>query len=359
VAISLGRKIYARTQGHNSTFFFTAAVLEIKSLVLSTFNRNQNDNGNQKNVATTEKADGTFELSLGSSGLTIQIVCADIANETTDLIMHVVTQDFSLHGGVAKALVRDGGKSILQECQALAKPAPFTTQYTKAGNLAVRLIAHVIVPGSTTIADLQKCLSGFFDDVSARNIASISFSAVGAGAMGFSESQSAELIFDNLFRISENKNSFLKLVRIVIFEKPKFLRFKDAAEIHCLAQDFGSVCSEEPESIEKRDASIKIYSDDRDKIVSVWKRLQKKMNENVREKTMTDNIIKKFTDRDLQKLSKLEREFDIEITIDRRAGEVRFKGHIRDMANVQGKISEILNDIKENKGKGKIKNFWS
>ena len=338
-----------------------------------------NDNGNKKNVATTEKADGTFELSLGSSGLTIQIVCADIANETTDLIMHVVTQDFSLQGGVARALVKSGGTSILQECQALGKPAPFTTQYTKAGNLAVGQIAHVISPGSTTLADLQKCLSAFFDGVSARNIVSISFSAVGAGGMGFSETESADLIFDNLSRISKNRKSSLKLARIVIFEKPKFLRFKDAAKAHFLTfwganssnpqrNDpsrfqlprqlsslqgiFGLVRSKKPGYIKKAGVSIKIYSDDGDKIDKAWKEFKKKMNENIQEKIMIDDVIKKLTDRELQKLRKVEREFDFEIKVDKGACEVRFKGDTLDMAKVQGKISEILNDIKDNQSKG-------
>ena len=325
----------------------------------------------------TEKPDGTLELSLGSSGVTVQIICDDITNETTDLIMHVTTQDFSIQSGVAKALARVGGTSIFQECRNLGTPALFTTHYTKAGNLAVNQIAHVIAPSLIKVADLQKCVGVFFDDVSTKNITRISLSAVGAGAMGYSETQSADLIFDNLSRISKNTSSSLKLVRIVILDKPRFLRFKNATKAY-----FASVgaTSSNPQpsnsspsliaifqkifrfarlkitgSIETDGVSIEIYSDTRVKIDKAWEELKKKMNENIKEITISDELFKKFTDSDLEKLRKLEREFDFEIKLDQGRGIVKLKGHIVDTANVQGKISEILNDLKEkDKSKGEI-----
>ena len=325
-----------------------------------------NGNGSQTDPPLTEKPDGTLEFSLASSGVTVQIVCDDITKETTNLIMHVITQDFSIQGGVAKALDKVGGTSIFQECRKLGKPALFTTQYTKAGNLAVNQIAHVIAPGSIKVADLEKCVGAFFDDVSTKNIASISLSAVGAGAMGYSETQSADLIFDNLSRISKNKSSSIKLVRIVIFEKPRFLRFKDATKAYF---DAGRATSSNPQpdnsssppmttsqktgTIKRQGISITIYSDDRGKIDKAWEELKKKMNENIKEMTMSDDVFKKFTGGDLEKLRKLERDYDFEIKVDQDKGVVKFKGNIADIPHVQGKINEILNDIKEDKSKGK------
>ena len=319
----------------------------------------------------TEKPDGTLEFSLASSGVTVRIVCDDITNETTNLIMHVITQDFSIQGGVAKALERVGGTSIFQECRNLGKPAPFTTKYTKAGNLAVNQIAHVIAPSLTTVADLQKCVGAFFDDVSTKNIASISLSAVGAGGMGYSETQSADLIFDNLSRISKNKSSSIKLVRVVILEKPKFLRFKDATKAYFAARRATS-SNPQPDNfftlgtfqkilrtarmkigtIKRQGISIKIYSDDRGKIDKAWEELKKKMNENIKEMTMTDEGFKKFADRHMEKLRELERDFNFEIKVNQGKGIVKLKGNIDDVAKVQGKINEILNDVKDDKGKG-------
>ena len=324
------------------------------------------------NVTTSDQPDGSLELSLGGGNITVQIVCNDISKETTDLIMHVTSQDFSFHGGVGKALIKAGGKSIEQECKGLAQPAIFTTQYTKAGNLSVNQIAHVIGSGKPSYGDLKKCLDNFFDDIDKKNIAKVSFSAIGAGAMGYSESQSADLIFDNLFRISKSTNPALSLVRIVIFEKAKFVKFKDAAKAYV---DNGGPAAPEKSSRgpklrfsvfrgSKKQAAksttaeegifFKIYCDDRGKFDKAWGDLKKKMHQNIRDRTITDGIIKKFADSDLDNLRKLERDFDIEIKIDKDKGEVRLKGHFLDIPNVREKIMDILKDFKDNESKGKI-----
>ena len=332
-------------------------------------------------MITNEKPDGSLELWLCS--ITVQIVCDDISKETTDLIMHVIGQDFFAAGGVAKALIKAGGDSIIQECKALGKPALYSTQYTKAGKLTVRQIAHVIAPSSIKIPDLKKCLDTFFDDVSKINITRISFSAIGAGAMGFSESQSADLIFDNLCRIVKSTDSVLRLVRIVIFDKAKFIKFKEATKAYfasrgatslsprpgnpscvprmsfSVVSSSGSLTASSPGSsgsLIKGDGciSITIYSDDRGKIDMAWGKLKRHMYQNIQEMTVTDDVIKEVADQDLEQLRKLGRDFDFEIKIDQQKGDVKFKGHVLDIANVQGKIGEILNDIKDNRNKGKL-----
>jgi O-acetyl-ADP-ribose deacetylase (regulator of RNase III) len=343
--------------------------------------------GSINNVTPIDKLDGSLELSLGSGELTVQIVRADISKESTDLIMHVVDEDFSFTGGVAKALIRAGGDSIIQECKALGKPALFSTQYTKAGKLDVPQIAHVIASDSVKVADLKICLEKFFDDVIKKNIARISLSAMGAGTLGRSESESADLIFDTLSRIAESKNLALSLVRIVIVDKAKFINFKDATKTYFAFR--GSSSSTQPaeayspssgttslarlkesnhkhldETLLARSAqttardegrSIKIYSDDRSKIDKVWQELKRMISENILEKTMimNDDIINKFSFRDHDMLRKLEREYDVRIEVDCSKMIVKIKGHSVDVANVQEKIAEILKDIKDNKSKFK------
>ena len=323
--------------------------------------------GSQSDVAFTEKHDGSLELSLGSRNLTVQIVCDDISKEKTDLIMHVIGQDFSVKGGVAKALIKAGGDSIIQECKALGKPSFYSTQYSNAGRLAVPQIAHVIAPSSMKVADLKKCLDTFFDDVSKKfNIARVSFSAIGAGAMGYSERQSADLIFDSLSRIAKSKNHALSLIRIVIFEKAKFIKFKDATKVYFSS---GGATSSSPQPADAcashfiksaksvggdEGTSIRIYSDDRVKIDKAWGELRRKISQNIDEKIINNDVVRNFTDRDLEKLLVLERDNDVKIKVDKSKGMVTIKGYIVDVANVQGRIGKILKDIKDNESKGKI-----
>ena len=200
-------------------------------------------------VRTREKADGSLELSLAYNSLKVQVINADISHEKTDLIMHVIGSDFCVKGGVAKAIKSAGGDSIIHECKAMKTPPLFSTQYTKAGKLAVRQIAHVIAPDSIKEVNLKKCLDSFFDDVSKRNITSVSFSAIGAGVMRFSESISANFICENLSRIAKSKSSSLRLVRIVILDKPKFIKFKDATKAYFATTKVATPSSPKPMSL--------------------------------------------------------------------------------------------------------------
>ena len=105
---------------------------------------------------------------------------------------------------------------------------------------------------------------------------------------------------------------------------------------------------------EEEGISFRIYCNDRKMFEKAWEELERKMKQNIQKRTISDNIIKKIHERDVQELEKLEREYDFEIEIDKGKKEIRFKGHILDIVNVQQKINEILNDIKDNENKGKI-----
>jgi O-acetyl-ADP-ribose deacetylase (regulator of RNase III) len=318
------------------------------------------------NAIFIEEPDGSLELSLGSRNLTVQIVCDDISKETTHLIMHVIDQDFSFQGGVGKALIKAGGDSIVQECKALGQPALFSTQYTEPGNLSVNQIAHVIAPASMNVADLKKCLDTFFDDVSKKNIARISFSAIGAGALGFSEKQSADLIFDNLSRIANSKNPALRLIRIVILEKAKFIKFKDATKVYFFSGGATSsiphpadACASHSRTPAKsvggdESISIRIYSDDRGKIDEAWGELKTKIRENMDGTILKNNVIKNFTDRGREKLHKLARDNEVEIKVHSSKGILRIKGYKADVPNVGEKAKKILKDVEDNEIKGKI-----
>ena len=306
-----------------------------------------------------EKPDGSLEFTLRDSHITVQIVCNDISKESTDLIMHVINQDFVFRGGVAKSLIKEGGDSIVKECKAIGKPAFFSTHFTKPGKLAAREIAHVIVPASNKLPELKKCLDNFFHEISKKNIGKVSFSAIGAGAMGHSESQSVDLIFSCLSAFAESNNPSLRLVRIVIFENAKFVKFKDATKAFFASRIIPSSVPvkksfDTPKPVKRAagfgGTSIKIYSDERGNIDRAWAEFKEKMDQNIEEKTMKNDDLKKLTDRG--SLSKLEHDFDVKIKDDKSRGEITIRGYNTDVANVQLEIRKILDDIISNERKG-------
>ncbi|XP_028405586.1 protein mono-ADP-ribosyltransferase PARP15-like isoform X1 [Dendronephthya gigantea] len=335
---------------------FLGAVQNIKSPPSTIYK------SNAKNPSLTEKPDGSLELFIGSKRLKVQIVRADITKERTNVIMHVIAQDFSFKGGVINALTKAGGDDIVRACKALGKPAIFSTHYTTAGKLAADQIAHVIAPSPCKVPDLKKCLDVFLDDIQKKNIAEVSFSAIGAGAMGFPERDVVDIIFGNLLRVAELQNSKLNLVRIVIMDKEKFGKFKDATKAYVLAagatpsssQPVVKSATKTPQIIHGK--TITIYSDEGENIVRAWGELESKMSQNIENMTMNDDVIKKFTDHHLKELRKLSEDNDVRIVPDVSMGNIKIKGHIADVSNIQEKIRTMLKKISDDESK--VPDYW-
>ena len=100
--------------------------------------------------------------------------------------------------------------------------------------------------------------------------------------------------------------------------------------------------------------AIKIYSDDRRWFVRAWGEFKRRMNANIKIITMSDDLINKFTNRDLEKVRKLERDFDVQILVDQSKGDVKIKGHIADISYIQEEIRKFLTIVEDRECKGKF-----
>ncbi|XP_046838993.1 protein mono-ADP-ribosyltransferase PARP15-like [Xenia sp. Carnegie-2017] len=273
-------------------------------------------------------------------------------------------------GGVAKALVKAGGDKIKEECKALGTAPLFSTQYTGAGKLLVNQIAHVIGPGKPSYQDLKKCLDNFFDDLSGKGITDVSFSAIGAGAMGFSERESVTLIFDNISRMALSKNPTLNLVRIVIFEKGKFDQFKDATKKYFSSEPEArrnpkkssksfKFCKSKikVKAPEASGLSVKIFSDDMKCVESGWSDFLKRMKENLKKHTICNETIKKFGESEKKKISEVERNFDVTIKIDFTKGEACINGNVKDFPKINDELGNMFKEIEE-KENSKVPDYW-
>ena len=100
--------------------------------------------------------------------------------------------------------------------------------------------------------------------------------------------------------------------------------------------------------------SIKIYCNDRVRIETAWKEFKRMINANIQDMTIGDDVIKKITGRDREKIRKLERDFDVEIQVNQRKGNLRIRGHIADILNTHDQIWKLLKDIKDRENKGKL-----
>ena len=250
--------------------------------------------------------------------------------------------------------------------------------YTNSGKLNVRQIAHVITRGESE-GNLRKCLEAFFDDVSKRNITSISFSAIGAGLYGYRES--AAFIFDSLSKVSELKISALSLIRVVIPNQIQFINFKDATKAYFFSEVASSSSQQSGKSVSPKlsfnvfrskerarieEAIINIYSDDVANIKNAWEAL-KRIVRQITSTCTKQNIVSVDNDtliaRDFENLGKLEKYFGFIFKKQNSPSNTEVKGNTVDFFNFQ-EICNILEAAEDDENKGKcipycIQNFTS
>ena len=70
--------------------------------------------------------------------------------------------------------------------------------------------------------------------------------------------------------------------------------------------------------------------------------------------TISDDVIKKFTNRDLEKVRKLGRDFDVQIQVDQSKGDAKIEGHVADISYIQEEIRKVLTNVEDRECKGKF-----
>ncbi|XP_022804124.1 uncharacterized protein LOC111341422 [Stylophora pistillata] len=125
--------------------------------------------------------------------------------------------------GPHKAIARQSGPQVQQECNQLGKQSPGTAVLTNGGSLQVPYIIHII-PGSSDKKHLQQCLEEGLRIADTNNFQAISIPCVGTGGYGLTGADSAELTFKALNAFSVRCKS-IKKVRVVVFQASMMQEF--------------------------------------------------------------------------------------------------------------------------------------
>ncbi len=161
-----------------------------------------------------------------STGQTLQIVQGDLTIETVDAIVNAANEHLAHGGGVAWAIVRRGGEVIQQESDKWiqqhglvphARPA-----WTLGGDLPAKYVIHAVGPvwgDGDEDKKLADALTGSLQVADELKCASIALPAISTGIFGFPKERAAGIIFSVIEKyFSNTQQSFLKLIRIVLFD---------------------------------------------------------------------------------------------------------------------------------------------
>ena len=163
---------------------------------------------------------------IGNSHLTVQVVNGDLTQEnSTDAIVNILSTDMNMNnaGDLSKAIARQSGPLVQQECNQLGKQPPGTAIMTSGGNLQVPHIIHII-PGSSDKQHLQQCLGEGLRVADGNNFQAISIPCVGTGGYGLNGADSAQLTFKALNAFSARCKNIQK-VRVVVFQASMMQEF--------------------------------------------------------------------------------------------------------------------------------------
>ena len=161
-----------------------------------------------------------------TSPLNVEVVNGDLTREnSTDAIMNIISTDMKMNnaGDLSKAIARQSGPLVQQECNQLGKQPPGTAKMTSGGNLRVPHIIHII-PGSSDKHHLQQCLEEGLRVADANNLQAISIPCIGTGGYGLNGADSAQLTFKALNAFSTLCKN-IKKVRVVVFQASMMQEF--------------------------------------------------------------------------------------------------------------------------------------
>lgn len=162
-----------------------------------------------------------------STNQTLQIVQGDITIEEVDAIVNAANEDLQHGGGVAWAISKKGGDAIQKESDAWIRKHGTVSHalpaWTSGGVLPARHVIHAVGPvwGETSDDDknLSDAVTGSLKVADELKCKSISMPAISTGIFGFPKDRAAGIILkaiENYF--SENKNSGIQQVRIILFD---------------------------------------------------------------------------------------------------------------------------------------------
>jgi O-acetyl-ADP-ribose deacetylase (regulator of RNase III) len=171
-------------------------------------------------------------------GQTLRLIHGDLTEERVDAIVNAANAQLSHGGGVAGAIVRQGGQEIQDESDAWVREhGPITHErpaITGAGKLPCRFVIHAVGPvwgEGDEDAKLRAAVLGSLTLAEEQGFASLALPAISTGIFGFPKERGANVILSAIAdHFEEHHASSLREVRITLIDEPSVQVFAEAFE---------------------------------------------------------------------------------------------------------------------------------
>ena len=294
-----------------------------------------------------------------TSPFSIEVINGDLTQEnSTDAIMNIISTDMNMNnaGDLSKAIARQSGPLVQQECNQLGKQPPGTAKMTSGGNLRVPHIIHII-PGSSDKQHLQQCLEEGLRVADANNFQAISIPCVGTGGYGLNGADSAQLTFKALNAFSARCKNIQK-VRVVVFQASmmqEFLQEQKKQLVQGIEEDSDSEDAvarqtrrrghrQAPGQSDEHSIRISVIGKDKVSVGKAVESLKKGFSDACTTEKVENEIVSQLSDKQKDILRKKAKDRDVKIEIEDDVDRIVVRGGPTEVSGIVGEIWKEINE---------------
>ena len=293
--------------------------------------------------------------SLSGIPIKVDVVNGNLTQENSNAIVNVVGTDLNMKnaGQLSNAIAQTCGPQVQQELNQKGTQAPGSAVMTSGGTLIAKHIIH-IVAATADKQQLQTCLEEGLRLADANDIKAISIPAIGTGGFDLSATESAQVIFQALGKMSGHFTS-ISTIRVVVFQKQMTQAFLQEQQSSLLSMTTASRGSS---------GNIKAVLPSSNLSVTVWvtggKSNVKKAMDELKKLFSSACITKKvdmegicsLSDIQVNQLKQEAYKYDVEITVNKTRKSIILRGFSEDLPDMVTKITDEINKgIKKEKKK--------
>ena len=294
-----------------------------------------------------------------ASPFSIEVLNGDLTQEnSTDAIMNINSADMNMNnaGDLSKAIARQSGPLVQQECNQLGKQPPGTAIMTSGGNLQVPHIIHII-PGSSDKQHLQQCLEEGLRVADANNFQAISIPCVGTGGYGLKGADSAQLTFKALNAFSARCKSIQK-IRVVVFQASimqEFLQEQKKQPVQGIEEDSDSEDAiarqtrrrgrrQAPGQSNEHSVRVSVISKDKVSVGKAVESLKKGFSDACTTEKVESDVVSQLSDRQKDILRKKAKNRDVKLEIEDDVDRFVVRGGPTEVSGIVGEIWKEINE---------------
>ena len=301
----------------------------------------------------------------------IEVINGDLTQEnSTDAIMNINSADMNMNnaGDLSKAIARQSGPLVQQECNQLGKQPPGTAIMTSGGNLQVSHIIHII-PGSSDKQHLQHCLEEGLRVADANNFQAISIPCVGTGGYGLKGADSAQLTFKALNAFSVRCKSIQK-IRVVVFQASimqEFLQEQKKQPVQGIEEDSDSEDAvarqtrrrgrrQAPGQSNEHSVRVSVISKDKVSVGKAVESLKKGFSDACTTEKVESDVVSQLSDKQKDILRKKAKNRDVKLEIEDDVNRFVVRGGPTEVSRIVGEIWKEINErTKKKKDEEQVK----